>query len=134
MTNVTKKDELGAMNNTLLDPQQLANVNGPLHRDYASHFFRWSFIGRLIKRGIKILDVGAGTGSLAETLYRNKLAPELYVAVEINKPFITKLLELKQKVNFPIDIFVTDVRNPNWHVEIHPKNYDIVTCFEVVEH
>src|SRR5512135_2499830 len=99
------------MNNTLLDPMHAAEINGVIHRDYMAHCLRWAFVGRLIGSSENIVDVGAGIGNLAETLYRHKMRPESYWAVEVHPPFIEKLQELSKKVNFPLVVLPVDVRN-----------------------
>ena len=82
---------------------------------------------------MKILDVGAGVGALAETLYRNMLKPEHYVAVEIKPSFVQKLKELANKVNFRFDVIKADIRKDLFAAGFH-EYFDVVCCFEVIEH
>jgi len=127
------RKKLGKINLTLLDPYTIAEKHGPIHRDYLAHCFRWAFVGRLIKRDMAILDVGAGTGNLAETLYRNRLKPKVYVAIELKPSFVQELIKLSKIVNFPMVIYDKDVR-----IFVYPDEFenffDIVCCFEVIEH
>jgi len=123
----------GKLNLTLCDPYQLCEKRKRIHRDYLAHLFRFYFVGRLIKRGMKILDVGAGVGALAETLYRNMLKPEHYVAVEIKDSFIRKLRKLAEKVNFKFTIIPSDIRKDLFAANFH-EYFDVVCCFEVIEH
>jgi len=123
----------GKLNLTLCDPFELCEKRKRIHRDYLAHLFRFYFVGRLIKRGMKILDVGAGVGALAETLYRNMLKPEHYVAVEIKDSFVQKLQDLAAKVNFRFDIIQADVRKSLFATGFH-EYFDVVCCFEVIEH
>jgi len=123
----------GKVNLTLLDPYTLADKNGPIHRDYLAHCFRWAFVGKLIKRGNYVLDIGAGTGNLAETLYRNRIKPGLYVAVELKESYLRELRALAEIVNFSMQILKRDMRKdclPLTFKEI----FDVVCCFEVIEH
>jgi len=122
----------GKINTTSCDPYQLCFERGCIHRDYLSHYLRWCFLGKLVKRGSKILDVGAGKGRLGLTLYRNRLKPERYDVIEIHTPYIPELIKLKDTVNFPMEIYEHDIRSLPWPCT--HNYYDIVAIFEVVEH
>jgi len=123
----------GKVNLTLLDPYTLADKNGPIHRDYLAHCFRWAFVGKLIKRGYYVLDIGAGTGNLAETLYRNKIRPSYYAAVELKESYLKELMELSKTVNFVMNVFKRDMRKDSLPL-IFEELFDVVCCFEVIEH
>jgi len=123
----------GKVNLTLLDPYTLADKNGPIHRDYLAHCFRWAFVGKLIKRGYYVLDIGAGTGNLAETLYRNRIRPGYYAAVELKESYLKELTELSKAVNFVMNVFKKDIRKDSLPL-IFEELFDVVCCFEVIEH
>lgn len=125
----------GKVNTTCLDPMVLVEERGIIHRDYWAHLFRWSFVGKLLKRGQRILDIGAGPGKLGWVLYRNKMKPACYHAIEIKKENIVKLMELAAKVNFPVLVHQADIRKVPWLLFPGASNlYDYICCFEVIEH
>ena len=124
----------GKVNTTSCDPFDLCFTRGQIHRDYLSHYFRWCFLGKLVKRGSKILDVGAGKGLLAELLYRNMLKPEVYHALEVAEKYLPSLKRIEDLVsnNFPMTTFLWDIRETPWPTR--DNFYDVVACFEVIEH
>jgi SAM-dependent methyltransferase len=57
-----------------------------VHRDYAAHFFRWGFIGRVIKGGqTRVLDVGCGPDVPLVRVMTNprSVVPQSYVGVDL---------------------------------------------------
>lgn len=100
-----------------------------LHRDYFAHYLRWSFVFKIIKSNAKILDIGcAPQALLAETLYRNKKTPDLYVGVDIRN-----LDEAREKFkNCSWCKFIEqDIVTKSLYLD---NTFDYITCFEVLEH
>jgi 2-polyprenyl-3-methyl-5-hydroxy-6-metoxy-1,4-benzoquinol methylase len=101
-----------------------------VHRDYAAHFFRWGWAGRLIPQGSAVLDVGCGQDQpLAKVLAgRPGGNREKYVGVDLNR--------INKKFNAS---WVTILDDTNFIAE-WPKlrkahgPFDWATCFEVIEH
>lgn len=123
----------GKVNTTCLDPMVLVEERGIIHRDYWAHLFRWSFVGKIVKRNQRILDVGAGPGKLGWVLYRNRMKPTCYHAIDVKKENVVKLKELAAKVNFPVFPHQVDIRKVPWLI-FPGKPFDYICCFEVIEH
>lgn len=109
-----------------------------IHRDYIAHCLRWSHVVAYLMKNkfyqrAKILDVGCGREvPLLKTLYSNRLTNRdsggLYVGVDygpINDPNVNNET-LKHKLYERTDFASTD--------KIEETNFDVVTCFEVLEH
>jgi len=121
------------VNKTQLNPDKIFERH-VFHRDQFAHFLRWSFILRKCAppsksfKGERILDIGCGSANLAETLYRNRFKPQLYVGLDMRKQTIA--LNNKKTYNFTTIFDVVDVRK-----EVPERmNYTKICCFEVVEH
>lgn len=108
----------------------LAEERGIVHRDYIKHCLAWSHVAMRLRscyKTAKILDIGCGKDvPLARTLYSNKMIPERYVGVDLNKLELPKMLEGKKMP-----------------VELHSGNFlemefdftpDVIVSFEVAEH
>jgi len=111
-------------------PMEKALERQVVHRDYIAHCLRYSYFLKLVKRGINILDIGAGRGNILKGLYSNKLKPNLYVAIDVKRRKIKKLLEFK--TNFKVVGIVTDIRTDK--LKSLTNTFDLVACFEVIEH
>lgn len=103
-----------------------------VHRDYAAHFFRWSWATSWINNTMSVLDVGCGQDQpLARlTVYASKLPGQLY-QVDLNKipdPQRRKWLKLYDETDFT-DV---DVQRQLW-ID-HGGPFDLVVSFEVIEH
>lgn len=112
-----------------------AMERGIVHRDYIAHCLRWTHVLRHAHMGQRILDVGCGINTpLAWTMYTNKFKPEIYVGLDYRNNFETK----PDAFNFPIDLIgnfdvTSDVLWDKLATK-HPYKFEIVTCFEVLEH
>jgi 2-polyprenyl-3-methyl-5-hydroxy-6-metoxy-1,4-benzoquinol methylase len=102
-----------------------------LHRDYSAHFFRWSFVRRHIEKGCRVLDVGCGQELPLYKILTSALGayrPASYTGVDLN-------LITKKPTSQNIDVKIFDkfnvVDRPN---ELSKCGYDVITCFEVIEH
>lgn len=109
-----------------------AHIQGyQVHRDYAAHFFRWGWVSRkFIDPTKKVLDIGCGPdGSLARVLsYKANGIPKSYLGVDLNKlgdnmPGF-KWCSFKGSFNF----------SEKWQTLKSDGPFDVITCFEVVEH
>lgn len=103
-----------------------------VHRDYAAHFFRWSWATSWINNQMSVLDVGCGQDQpLARlTVYASKLPGVLY-QVDLNKiaePQRRRWLRLYDETDF------TDVEVQRQLWIDHGGPFDLVVSFEVIEH
>jgi len=113
-------------NKTHLDVDKAAE-RGLVHRDYAAHFFRWSFVLKRAKMGQRVLDVGCADAPLMRVMYVNKYKPREYIGLDVRKKMLDRAGEFK--VNFPVRLLQEDVCQPFDHGQ-----FDLITCFEVIEH
>ena len=119
-----------AINKTHLDVEK-ATERGLIHRDYASHYFRWSVVLRYAHYQDSVGDVGCNDGMLAQILYVNKYKPKIYVGFDILRSALEKLVN--RQVNFPIKAICVDLREKSILSKWKNK-FDLVTSFECVEH
>jgi len=117
------------VNKTQLDIER-AEDRGIIHRDYAAHYFRWSFALRYIDYQSKVLDIGCANGMLAQVLYVNKYKPKLYVGIDIRPNVLQAIRE--RKVNFPVETRCIDLRVKD--IPFDAETFDTEVSFEMVEH
>jgi 2-polyprenyl-3-methyl-5-hydroxy-6-metoxy-1,4-benzoquinol methylase len=96
-----------------------------VHRDYLAHSFRWAWAARLIKRGMSVIDVGCGIDQALQKVVRYNTIPKSLVQVDLNKLKDSKIPWLHTFGEFD---FTTR------YDEFEENQFDIATCFEVVEH
>jgi hypothetical protein len=116
----------------------LAEERQLIHRDYLAHCLRWSHTVKYLLAQHKykdsiIVDVGCGKEMpLAKMLYVNKMTPQLYVGVDVNKMEVPEML-LGKKI--PIRLFAeTDFCALTADQISDSRRPDLITCFEVLEH
>lgn len=98
------------------------------HRDQFAHYLRWTYVLNIDEIGMKILDVGCGSGNMYELFYRNRFSPKRYVGVDV-RPRTIKL----NKEKFPKAEFeCVDAAHPKSYLPI--DDWDIIACFEMLEH
>ncbi len=121
-----------------------AEARGFIHRDYIAHCLRWSHVikhlqGHQLYKTANILDIGCGKEvPLAKTMYSSRLIPTTgsYTGVDANKLEMPAMLSSGK---FPIRLFSGMVFNRQSAAWLLQKaaletGFDVITCFEVVEH
>lgn len=113
-------------NTTQLNPETCFEKH-VFHRDQFAHYLRWTYVLKIAKIGMNILDVGCGSGNLYEVFYRNRYKPNNFTGVDIRKKTIEQ-----NRLKFPKALWYDlDIVNDN----LSDKNdWDIITSFEVIEH
>ena len=100
------------------------------HRDQFAHYLRWTHVLKLAEIGMNILDVGCGSGNLAEVFYRNRYKPFYYLGLDIRAKIIDEnVIKFKEVewAHFKSCDLIKDV----WPEK---KPWDIICSFEVLEH
>ena len=92
---------------------------------------RWTHCLKRAEIGMHILDVGCGSGNLAEVFYRNRFKPASYTGLEYRKSTVEACQDEFKAI--PWAKFIqTDIVTQDL-----PKNesgYDLICSFEVMEH
>lgn len=108
------------------------------HRDRLAHFFRWSHMMRAMKQGLRIVDLGCGSGNLALMLYANRFNPELYLGVDIRGKTLESAASYWEGRKFPAEFLAADLCKDGWQQPVldmfKEGRPDIITSFEFVEH
>ena len=99
-----------------------------LHSNKYKHLIK--YFNTLKKEKIKILDIGCGTCNLYKKL--NKLFNIEYTGIE-NEKIIYDLSLERYKKNLNFNIYNIDA-NKFFLEEKFSNNYDIIVCFDVLEH
>ena len=101
-----------------------------IHRDFIAHLFRWQHVVKYLAHGSRyrhthLLDVGCGYDTpLYVMLNSNRRAPKLYTGVDIYK-IREPVHQCSGNRNFLSHTKAT---------EIPTGDYDVITCFEMLEH
>lgn len=99
-----------------------------VHRDYAAHFFRWGWVGRMITNETTVIDVGCGADApfvrTTVGMEATGRVPKSYVGVDLNG-----------LQNLPKRGWATFHERFNFlerHAELGAA--DVLICLEVIEH
>src|SRR3990167_1980798 len=120
-------------NKTQLHPE-IAFEKHVFHRDMFSHYLRWTNVLKRAKIGMRILDVGCGSGNLAEVLYRNKYKAKLYLGLDIRSKTIKANNEKFKRVPWVQFAEIDAVKEIPFFKSIDLEPWDIIVSFETVEH
>lgn len=114
---------------------KLKGAGNFIHRDYAAHFFRWGFAANWIKGGENVLDIGCGVDQALVRILCHKPGgqPRILVGVDYD--------EVKPRWNpawfklFAGFDFTKRWKEFQGRYQVTPNGqFDIITCFEVIEH
>ena len=113
-----------------------------IHRDYIAHSLRWSHALKVLLqlktklkgRRIRVLDIGCGKDvPFGKLIHSNRMGNYVeYHGVDVNKKFKSEQLDKAkwdQVYLYPGTNFLDD--NTPF---IDTQTYDLITCFEVLEH
>ena len=123
------------IDNTHLSIDQ-AEERGFIHRDNIAHCLRWTHVAKWMgnpknRKDCVMLDIGCGKDMpMAKMLMTSRLASDglVYVGLDYNKLEMPKAFEnTKWKPTIIDKVAFPDVQLPH-------EKYDVVTCFEVLEH
>jgi 2-polyprenyl-3-methyl-5-hydroxy-6-metoxy-1,4-benzoquinol methylase len=106
-----------------------------VHRDYIAHALRWQHAVRFVKAGTTVLDVGCGQDQPMVSALCRTLAtvPRRYVGVDLNP--ISRKTGVRWATVHDRFNFVDDWKKlARAHAGDAPRGFDLVTCFEVIEH
>ena len=117
-------------NKTHLDIEKAAD-RGIIHRDYLAHSLRWTHVMKYLKPGMSVLDVGCASAMLAQVAYVNKMSID-YTGVDIRLNQLE--IAAQRKLKNELDLVCMDITEEPFSSFRDDSGYDIVTCFEVLEH
>lgn len=105
------------------------NHGRKVHRDYAAHFFRWGWVSRVVRKGMKILEVGCGRELPLVWTIAGDMAiapPKLYVGTDLNVTQHTNIFwgKIYDQFNFV---------DRGQELARHGK-FDMAVSLEVIEH
>jgi SAM-dependent methyltransferase len=120
-----------------------------VHRDYAAHWFRWQYAVRFVKAGMRVLDIGCGPDQMMVRVLTHSQSnvPALYVGVDMNK--LEKTTQIawarvldefdftrrwKELLKGSYSVGSTAKRADAAKREFDTGSFDVITCFEVIEH
>ena len=116
-------------NTTQLTPQD-AFERHIYHRDQFAHYLRWSHVLKNARIGQTILDFGCGSGEILEVFYRNRYRPKKYLGLDIRAKTIAENSDKFRNLDFA-EFRQADLCQSELDLGM---TFDIVTCFEVIEH
>lgn len=119
-------------NLTQLDPETTFERH-VFHRDQFAHYLRWTYVLKISKIGNNILDLGCGSGNLAEVLYRNKHKCNRYFGIDIRESIINHNKEKFKNVDW-IHFYKDDLINLDPNYFFPDTKWNIICSFEVLEH
>lgn len=101
-----------------------------LHRDYSSHFFRWSFARRFITAKHNVLEVGCGEDKPLSKILTGGAAAHVnhYTGVDLNKLKLSN----NQRLTFHGEFNFVECYKEL--LKAHPEGWDVVVNYEVIEH
>lgn len=100
------------------------------NRDHFAHYLRWTHLLKVANTHSKILDVGCGTGEVLKVMYKNLYHPERYLGLDLRESWVNNQNKYFKNWSFKPEFKVVDLCEP-YDVG---KDWDLITCFEVVEH
>lgn len=103
-----------------------------VHRDYAAHFFRWSFALRYVNDKTHVLDVGCGSDTpMAKAIHWRFTGkrPASYVGVDLGR--LPRAPNYRQWATFLPEFDFT--RRWRELAEVY-RPFDLIVCFEAIEH
>mgnify|MGYP003627954156 FL=1 len=110
------------------------------HRDQFAHYLRWTHVLKRLRINQRVLDWGCGSGNMLEVMYRNRYKGAAYAGLDVRPLTISKANEKYKDVSWA-EFHTRDlcseegVHLPTSKLDPHGlSNWDIITCFEVIEH
>lgn len=124
-------------NKTQLTPQQEFERH-IYHRDQFAHYLRWSHMVKVLQslksskqqKNTRVLDFGCGTGEMVEVFYRNRCQLGQYLGLDIRSQTIDENSTKFDVVDWA-EFKCMDLCQDELDLR---QKFDIITCFEVIEH